>query len=132
MLAVFAGLSCRSVGVILVRAVLAVVAIGIIVLVAGWQSDADACADAADSLTVRQLETDCSEEDVALEAVTAMARGGSGARALPLARAMVRDQPDSYRSWLALAAAARGSNEGEYRRALRRVRELNPRYRAPQ
>ncbi len=121
-------------------AVVAVAAVAITVLMR-IEDDASSCRDAArDVLLVRQGKADqarlspavdrlgqgCTDADAPAQAAVNLIGMKRRGQALPLARDVVREEPQNYRGWLVLAAALPPDQASRARAARERARALNP------
>lgn len=132
----------------LTRVALVVVAVVVVCSVASSRGDRETCGEAGAQLlrslkpgqpedASRQaratlLEDRCTDSGPLLASASVLADADRPAEALPLARKVVRHEPDNAAAWLTLSKALRASDPPRARAAVSRARELNPLAVAPQ
>lgn len=128
----------------LARLALIVVAAAVVVLLAGRLSDERACSAAlhdafgislggsrADPERVAAVVRErCREPQRLASAGAGLAGGGHGDLGLALAQEAVREEPESFVAWSALARIEQDQHL-DAGAAIRHARELNPRWRGP-
>lgn len=127
------------------RLVLAAIAAAVIAFLATGLDDHEACGqarsaffeaasaqrpdEAALSPALAEVRTACDGAEPLVAAAGALANlGGRGETALVLAREATEREPEAFNAWRARAAMATGTERDD---AIRRGRELNPRWTGP-
>jgi hypothetical protein len=131
----------RTPGLLVARLVLLCAALLVVVALVSWQQTEDGCAEAGATVVreiagavdrsvlpaaLAKLTGDCRESSPLLAAAGALRNAGREPEAEPLARHVVREEPDNFAAWAILSLALAKNDPAASERARARALELNP------